>query len=179
MLNKRPDLTNIFQKKNWLKIAIAFFILFLIGGIFLFSYGNNSPISEHEAGQGQALEKNGMLDLFLKLILSMALIVGLIYVTIYVIRHIYRKRNSASKSQVDAKGPVKILSVTSLSANKNIYLVKVLNEILVLGVTDQQINLISKVKPGEWEEYGIGEETIQENNSFADIFTKFIKGRKK
>jgi len=180
MLDRKPDLSNIFQKKNWLKIAAAFFILFLIGGgVFFFSYGNNSPIDDFEASREQYSQNSSMPDLLIKLVFSMAIISGLIYVTVYLIRYLYGKRNTALKGQAGGKAPVKILNTTSLSANKSIHVVKILKEILVIGVTDYQVNVISKIEPEEWEDYGVDEDIVPDNNSFANIFTKYMKGRKK
>ena len=58
-------------------------------------------------------------------------------------------------------------------------MVKILKEILVIGATDHHINAISKIEPEEWEEYELDKDIVQDNNSFADIFTKYIKGIRK
>ncbi|GBD94262.1 putative bifunctional flagellar biosynthesis protein FliO/FliP [bacterium BMS3Abin05] len=76
---------------------------------------------------------------FLKLFFMFGLVVMLIYGTIWFLnKFIYRRGGNSSQSYVE------VIGTTLLSPKKFIYIVKVLDRVLVLGVTDSQISNLTE-----------------------------------
>ena len=72
---------------------------------------------------------------------SLIIIVLLIFVTIYLLRKVVysNKRNRFLDNTVN------VIGMVPLSAKKSIYLIKIINQILVVGVTENNISLLSEI----------------------------------
>ncbi|WP_418790230.1 FliO/MopB family protein [Phosphitispora sp. TUW77] len=82
-----------------------------------------------------------MAVLFIKLVLSLIIIVGLAYLTIRFLR---------KSMKVSSRGDtISILDQYAFSMNKGIYITRIAGKVYVLGVTDQNISLISEITDEE------------------------------
>ncbi|MCJ7507512.1 MAG: flagellar biosynthetic protein FliO [candidate division Zixibacteria bacterium] len=79
-------------------------------------------------------------SLLVRLVLALVLIVGLIYASMYAL-----KRFSYTGKKKLAGSNIEILQRSYLAPKKGIYIVKVQSKILVLGVTDNNINLLTEL----------------------------------
>jgi len=77
--------------------------------------------------------------LLAKLILALVLIVGLIYASMYVLK----KFSYTGKQRL--RSDIQILQREYIAPKKGIYVVKVQSKTLVLGVTDNNINLLTEL----------------------------------
>lgn len=77
-------------------------------------------------------------------------------------------------------GLVKVVSTTFIGPKKSIHLIKVMDKILVVGVTDTQMQTLAEFKEGDIpnslvENRKIDESTKQFSNYFSQIFDKVRK----
>lgn len=103
------------------------------GGTYL-EYQEPQPISAPKA-----------LPLLIKTVISLTIIVDLIYLSVYMIKQLQNRR-----SQISQGGKlIKTIDVLYLSPQRTIYLLGLPNKILVVGATDQNMNLLSEItEPG-------------------------------
>jgi len=127
--------THYSKKKIWLtagltSLFVGMFFLNLVLGHSLRAGEDNSGIS--------------LTAQFIKLFLVFGIIVLLIYGTIWFLnKFVYRRGNGQSLSHVT------VVSTTLLAPKKFIYLVKVFDRLLVLGVTDSQISNLTEINDPE------------------------------
>ncbi len=82
-----------------------------------------------------------MAVLFIKLVLSLLIIVGLAYLTMRFLR---------KSMKVSSRGEtISVLDQYAFSMNKGIYITQIAGKVYVLGVTDQNISLISEITDEE------------------------------
>jgi len=78
-----------------------------------------------------------MFILFFKLVVSLVVIVGLAYLTMKILR---------KNLQVTSKGEtISVLDQYAFSLNKGIFITEIAGRVYVLGITDQNINLITEI----------------------------------
>ena len=86
---------------------------------------------------------------FVKAILTLGFVLGLLLVSVYAIRIYMNRRTGKDKSgaarAVNAS-PVMVLHTSALGAKKNIAIVDVAGEVLVLGITPSSINMLAKIE---------------------------------
>ena len=80
------------------------------------------------------------ISLLAKLILAMVLIVGLIYLSMYLL-----KKFSYSAKKKIGGSDIEVLQRGYIAPKKGIYLVKVQSKVLVLGVTDTNVNYLTEL----------------------------------
>jgi len=89
----------------------------------------------------QASPMPSMAVLFIKLVLSLLIIVGLAYLTMRFLR---------KSMKVSSRGEtISVLDQYAFSMNKGIYITQIAGKVYVLGVTDQNISLISEITDEE------------------------------
>ena len=88
------------------------------------------------------------LSLLMRMLGSLALVSCLIIGVVFLLRRYVFGRNGTG----NAGGEIKVLSTTFLGPKKSIYLVRVLNRILVLGVSESQMQTLSEFTSDEAED---------------------------
>lgn len=102
----------------------------------------------------------------IKLIFPLFLMVGLLYGVMLLIKKYSPKSNKISSSNL------RVLSTLSLMPKKYISVVKVNNKVLILGVSEQSINLLQEAAA---EDFNISDEEVGElNPNFRDLFNKMM-----
>lgn len=123
------------KKKIWLTVGLT--VLFV--GMFFLNLVLGHSL--HAADEGSGISFTAQ---FIKLFLVFGIIVLLIYGTIWFLnKFVYRRGNGQSPSDVT------VVSTTLLAPKKFIYLVKVFDRLLVLGVTDSQISNLTEISDPE------------------------------
>jgi flagellar protein FliO/FliZ len=111
--------------------------------------------------------------------IKIIIILGLIVLVIYLIFRFLRK---ALKIKDDVGDKAVILSSQSLGPGKWIQVVYITGKYLILGVTNDSVNLIMEITdPKEIErlDLQINTRKTEEGNSFIDILSGIIKGKPK
>ncbi len=88
------------------------------------------------------------LYLLLRGVLTLVLVLGLMGIFLYALKHFMRSPVAGSGSFT----PMKVLSSSFLGQKKNVAIVDVAGEILVLGITQNSITLLAKVEQPEIKE---------------------------
>lgn len=86
-------------------------------------------------------------DLFstaLKMLSSLVIVLGGMFVVLYFMKRVLKRDTVASKEKL-----IRVLSNTYLGVKKNISLVEVPGALLVLGITNDNIRLLSKIEDKE------------------------------
>ena len=86
--------------------------------------------------------------LFVKAILTLAFVLGLLLVSVYAIRLYMGRRAGTEQNGGGRPGnapPVKVLFSSGIGSKKNLAIVDVAGEVLVLGITQTSINLLTKI----------------------------------
>jgi flagellar biogenesis protein FliO len=96
-----------------------------------------------------AAPRSSFASLILRLVLSMAIILGLIYGGLMLVKLLARKAKVAPKSEK----LIRVVDRTVLDAKRAIYLVKVVDRLLVVGVGTNEIRTLAQIE----------DETIVEN----------------
>lgn len=123
------------KKKIWLTGGLTF----LFVGMFFLNLVLGRSLQASEQGTGISLTAQLM-----KLFFVFGLIILLIYGTVWFLnKFVYRRGSSQSLSHVS------VVSTTLLAPKKFIYLVKVFDKILVLGVTESQISNLTEITDPE------------------------------
>ncbi len=86
-----------------------------------------------------------MLGIMAKTFLSFGLILFLMAMIFYVLKKFYSPISSSQNSI----GGLRVYAQLQLQPRKSIYLVKVLNKILILGVSENGINVLSEINDQE------------------------------
>ncbi len=123
------------SKKQWVTILLtAFFLIVLSLNLLLGKTLQSQPASQGMSMTGQ----------FLKLIFAVGIIVVLIYASLWFLnKFVYHRKNLTGQQRVEVVG------TTPLGPKKFIYLVKVFDRLLVLGVTDNQISNLTEITDAE------------------------------
>lgn len=80
-----------------------------------------------------------------KMLASLAFIVGIILLVYYLARNFLGK----GRFHIEREGFIKVLTTSRLGQKKEITLVEVMGEIMLLGISDNHISLLTKFKKGE------------------------------
>ncbi len=86
---------------------------------------------------------------FVKAILTLSFVLGLLLVSVYAIRVYMNRRMGKDKSGATRAfnaSPVLVLHTSALGSKKNIAIVDVAGEVLVLGITPSSINMLAKIE---------------------------------
>lgn len=128
---------------------MAFFLLtnvVLAGGMGM--YQDNNELTEMSSTM---YEPN-----WFTMLLGLCFVIGLIYITSF----LYQKLIKVKLDKEVSKNEIEIVTSKPLGQNKNLYIVKVNGEHLLLGATQNNITYIKEVKPMEVEgDFSYGEQS--------------------
>lgn len=131
------------------KIILAFFLLTntaLAGGMGM--YQDNNELAEIGSNM---YEPN-----WFSMILGLCFVICLIYLTSF----LYQKLIKLKLDKEVSKNEIEIVTSKPLGQNKNLYIVNVNGEYLLLGATQNNITYIKEVKPMEAEgDFSYGEQS--------------------
>ena len=82
-------------------------------------------------------------DTLFRLILGLALVVGLIIAVWYVLKRVQRSRFPAAEP--DATGLIGVMATTPLGPNRALHLVRVGDEVVLVGATEQSLQAIARL----------------------------------
>ena len=106
------------------------------------STGSGEELSEDFLSYGtEDMPKQSLTGVMLRLVLSMIAIVALIYGTVYVLRYFAKK--GSDKPAEDRL--VQVVDRVNLDAKRSIYLVKVIDRLMVLGVGGDNVSLLGEI----------------------------------
>lgn len=131
-----------------MKIVTTCFFVLLFFLMQDSGWGKNfSPADTSTPAAAKTLELNedysiNFLEVGLRAFFALILIIVLIFLTVYLIKRFY----SVHQNNFGLDGAVTILSRTPLAPKSSIYLVQVINQILVIGLTEQNMSLLSEIK---------------------------------
>ncbi|MDO5698916.1 MAG: flagellar biosynthetic protein FliO [Dermatophilus congolensis] len=86
--------------------------------------------------------------LALRTVVSLAVVLALL---VFFIRWLDKNSNRAKRDRTNAQAPVDVLSRTALSRTSSIQVVRVGGQVLVLGVTDASVNVLTDLGPADFE----------------------------
>lgn len=120
---------------------------FLTGFLFLNSlavFAMDSPYSSAEFQE--VLKHDSYEPNYFTLIFGLIIVICLIYFTGYFYQKLIGVNSKINKKANDLEDfdKVKIISATPLGQGKNIYVVEIKNKHLILGATENQINLLKE-----------------------------------
>lgn len=105
--------------------------------------------------------------MFIKAVFTLVFVLGILGLSVYAMKYFAGK----SKKGIVARNPVKVISTSFLGPKKNLAIVDVAGEILVLGVTQASITCLARLESpdsvAEIKKYG---------DSKRNILSLFSKG---
>lgn len=166
-----------------LKKALLFILfLALFGSLFspmdMRCWGDGSTTDEISvltpdtpAASGSGANTQSLLPVTLKMIAALSLVVGLMLILI-----VWLKKIGLGFSRQSSTSLIKVLDTRMIAPKKYISIVAVGKQIVVLGITDQSVNLLTTL-----EEYETGDTDLQRKvRPFAEFLNKasaVIRGR--
>ncbi|GEM_PF-1211838 len=115
--------------------------------------------------------------LFVNVLFKLGLVLLLIYSSVIILRRLQSSQNPRLR-----KG-IKIIETTHLSPHRAIHLVQVGNQVYLIGATDHEVTMLSKVDDTELNAGVLMDNHTQEINplpipAFAAVFVDNLKKRK-
>lgn len=108
--------------------------------------------------------------LLIKAVLTLVFVLGIMGAVLYAVR--YYMRRSGRGGAAKASSPIRVLSTFFLGQKKNLAIVEVAGEILVLGITPNSITCLTRVdRAGASEE--LKKMEASRARPFFDIFKSF------
>ena len=107
------------------------------------------------------------INLFIRFIFGLAIVIILLILTLWLMRHLMRLRTPGMV--VDA---VDIISIRYFEQKKAIALVRVLERVLIVGISDNSVSLLGELTPEETAGLKISETKTE--NLFGDILKKIV-----
>jgi flagellar biogenesis protein FliO len=126
----------------------------------LFSY--TEPLTQNK--------ENSIFPTLLRVILSLLLIVGVIYLLVFLFKKSILQKRVAGKNNM-----LNILDRSYIDAKRFICLAEVAGRIIVLGVTDSQIQLLSEINDEQMVRF-IKEQNLQKNIKPGSSFIDYLQG---
>ena len=114
-------------------------------------------------------DQDGM-DAGIRMVVSLLVVLAVIMGGVFLLKKVTPFRGIAS----DPKRPVLVLSKLPLGQRKSVCLVKIADEILIIGMTNTNISLLSKMSIDDY--YGEGYKDIHENSEavYRQSFRKIL-----
>ncbi len=131
----------------------------------------HSPSAEELKEEFGVASKINLWGYFGKIILIFILLVGLIFIISK-----FTDSNSYIKNNVNANNHLKILYQQYLSSKQKIILVKAFDKYLLLGISDQSINLLTEFNKNEIDENQIN--SINSKSIFSSLLGRYIQNEK-
>jgi flagellar biosynthetic protein FliO len=113
----------------------------------------------------ETFERQSVFGVLLRLALSMAAVIGLIYGTTYVLRHFARRGTQKSANE----RLVQVVDKASLDGKRSVYLVKVIDRLMILGVGNENVTMLGSIR-----DESVVESTKSNDFSFhlRDLFSR-------
>jgi flagellar protein FliO/FliZ len=108
-------------------------------------------------------------------IIRMILVFITVIAAIYTIFYFIKKRTSAG---LQGNNLIRILGSQPISSNRNLHLIKVGEQIFLIGSSENAVNLISEINDRESIDHlllEISGEESHDRKSFSDVFSGFFK----
>jgi flagellar protein FliO/FliZ len=115
-----------------------------------------------------------MLPSLLKMIASLGIVLGGLLLTLWLVRRFVQSRSGRFNGQL-----IRVLASSTVGLKKNIALVEVPGQVLVLGMTGDRISLLSKIEDPESIRRIRGDATAKPAIPFAEhlhFFSSKFKG---
>ena len=110
-------------------------------------------------------------SLIIRLFLSLVLIIGLIYLSLFLL-----KKSSLGLKKNRAGDLIQVLERCYISPKKGIFIVKIGSKLLALGVTENQISLLSELDSNPESNTDLKDKVVSEKEIRATFLQK-IKGK--
>ena len=115
-----------------------------------------------------------MLPSLFKMIASLGIVLGGLLLTLWLVRRFVQSRSGQVNGQL-----IKVLASSTVGLKKNISLVEVPGQVLVLGMTGDRISLLSKIEDPESIRKIRGDASAKPNIPFTEhlhFFSSKLKG---
>ena len=131
-------------------VVVAIVFVFVIG---FFSWGPHlqsaqpqtwSTAEQGENNEQQATDVN-MGALLFRTILSLIVVFGILYLVVFGLKKAMGQKGSGKNSGIS----LKVIGSTFLGPKKAVYVVQVIDRVLILGVTDAQVSMLSEISDEE------------------------------
>ena len=99
----------------------------------------------------------------IKMIAALAVVIGLLFGSLHIFKRLFKNRLG-----VQDRTLIKILSSTYVGVKKNIALVEVPGTVMVLGITNDRITLLSEISKADVEEALRKDSGGNKNTTFAE-----------
>ena len=138
------------------------------------SYGDNIYETENAANESG---DRSIMDSVIRMISSLFAILALIVACAFILKKLTRYKGTANN------GNIAIISSLPLGQKKSMCLVRVSNEILIIGITNTNINLLTKMSLEDYyRKDAEPESTVQDfhamekdNQTFKKLFSKLMQ----
>lgn len=173
---------NNLLNKKWLKAGLIFVGALLTVIIFAYSYGQNSNIG-YQVNESTGSSQLSGLDLSVKVFLSLIIIAALIYVTVYILKIFYKKKSKAVVYSETGSGLMQVVESVNLDDNRKIHLVKIGEKNLVIGSSENQVNLISEIENKDLKQQlknnEVREQKLNKEKNFKETISDYFKNFKR
>jgi flagellar biosynthetic protein FliO len=160
--------------KKHRKLVLKALFLFLLtsavlAGLFAFKPGFANPqslLSQESPQQSQDVHFGKAL---FRTTVSFALVILLLVLFLYGIRWIQRK----SQTAMDGNVPFKVVGTLALAPKKSLHLVRIIDRVVVVGVTDGSLTLITELNSEETAQ--LPKEPLRSHSSFASALASQLR----
>jgi len=163
------------------KICVAVAIVFVFVAGFL-SWGPHvqsaqpqtwSTAENGENNEQQATDVNMGAMLF-RTLLSLVIVFGILYLVVFGLKKMMGQKRSGRNSAI----ALNVIGSTFLGPKKAVYLVQVADRVLILGVTDSQVSMLSEISDEETLKTLKPLQNAQKNTttSFSEHLNAMLKG---
>ena len=127
--------------------------------------------SGYFVAETENIPDTGTGSLIIRLFLSLVLIIGLIYLSLFLL-----KKSSLGLKKNRAGDLIQVLERCYISPKKGIFIVKIGSKLLALGVTENQISLLSELDSNPESNTDLKDKVVSEKEIRATFLQK-IKGK--
>ncbi len=130
-----------------MKYLFVFFTIFVFISLFiLFADAQSNLYSDYDQQNIDNIQKDSNFNALLRMTVSLLIVLSLIVGSVFLIK----KLRIYKILMPSARNPVSIVSNISLGHRRSLCLVKVANEILVIGMTNNSMSLLSKINADDY-----------------------------
>ncbi len=152
------------------RIYFVLIVFYITSGLACFSYDMTpQSIKDNEITNPSYSNFGDSIRMIASLLFVLALIIGGVF--------LLKKVPLYKRFMLNSKKPVSVITNVSLGHKRSICIVKVANEMLILGLTGTNISLLSKMSADEFLSYM--NVNVTENYNPDDIKTSFLDQLKK
>ena len=107
------------------------------------------------------------INLYVRFIFGLAIVIILLILTLWLLKHLMRFKTPG----MDANA-IDVISIRYLEQKKAVALVRVLDRVLIVGISDSAVSLLGELTPEEAS--GLKIATARKENIFGDILKKIL-----